>query len=221
MANSVSLTTLVDGPKHYGVKFEGVLDTSNIAATGTLGTAATGATTLGSTTISFTAGGLQPLQGQYVTGTGIPANAYIVSFTTTTAILNVPATATGASLTFTLVAGNVVIADPAIVSNIDPALGTKPTRFTLNKITQYNIEDLLSVNLFWDATTPVRIEELVGRGKANYQMVGGIKNTAGTYDANGNFTGAAGFTGRVVANTEGWSAGILSFSLVLEFKKSL
>jgi hypothetical protein len=220
MANSSTIQVLEDGPKHLVVKFEGVLDTSDIAATGTLGTAATGATTLNSNTISFTAGGLQPMQGQYVTGTGIPAGAYIVSFNTTTAVLSAVATATGASLTFTLVAGAIVIADPALVSYIDPAKEAKATRFVLNKLI-HNVEDLLSVNLFWDATVPVRIEEIVGRGKADYQRFGGIKNNAGTYDTGGNFTGNAGFTGRVVATTQGWSTGILSFSLILEFKKSL
>ena len=117
-------------------------------------------------------------------------------------------------------AGQIVIADPALVSPIDPAIGVQPTRFVLNKLI-HNVEDLLSVNLFWDATVPVRIEELVGRGKADYHRFGGLKNNAGTYDSGGNFTGAAGFTGRVVATTEGWSSGILSFSLILEFKKSV
>ena len=171
MANSVTNTVLVDGPRNYVVKFEGVLDTSNIAAGGTLGTAATGSTTNGSKVISYTAGGLQPVQGQYVTGTNIPANAYIVSWTTTTATLNVACTGTTGSLTFTLVSGQIVVADPALMSPIDPATGMLATRLVLKK-TIFNIEDLLSVNLFWDATAPIRIEELVGRGKGELLATG-------------------------------------------------
>ena len=149
MANSVTSTILVDGPKHCVVRFEGVLDTSDLAST--------------------------------------------------------------------------TVVDPATLSPIDPATGALPTRLTLQKITQYTIEDLLSVNLFWDATTPVRLEELVGRGKADYHRFGGIKNTAGTYASSGVFTPAAGFTGKVTATTQGWGAGTspLSFALVLEFTKSL
>jgi len=66
------------------------------------GQAATGgATTLASTSISFTAVTTAPSPGQLVSGTGIPANTYVVSATTTTAVLSQAATATGSSLTFT------------------------------------------------------------------------------------------------------------------------
>lgn len=221
MANSVTTTVLEDGARNFIIKFEGVLDTSDVAATGTLGTAASGVTTLGSRVITFTAGGLAPLQGQYVTGTGIPAGAYITSVDSTTQVtLNVPATASGTGLTFTLVAGQIVIADPAMVSTIDPRTGALPSTFVLKAIPQYSIEDLLTVNLFWDATAPVRIEELAGREDSYYEYFGGLKNMAGTYNSLGIFTPATGFTGRVTATTQGWGAGTtLSFSLILHFTK--
>ena len=206
MANTVTSQLLVDGPRNCVVKFEGIMDTSDLAATGTLGTAATGATTINTPNITFTAGGLAPMVGQYVTGTGIPAGTYLKSFTTTTAILSANATATGSSLTFTLTAGNIVLVDPAALSAIWES--QTATRLVIRKII-HNIEDLLTVNLFWDATTPVRIEELAGRGKGDYHCFGGLVNNAGT-----------GVTGKILYSTQGWSAGaVLSFNVILEMQK--
>lgn len=206
--NVVSTQLLQDGPRNVIVKFEGVLDTSDISATGTLGAASSGATTLGSTTISFTAGGLLPVIGQYVTGTGIPAGAYIISFTTTTAVISAAATATGSSLTFTLTAGQIVVVDPAMLSQIDAWQNRNAAKLAIKKIT-YNVEDTLSVNLFWDATTPVRIEEIVGRGKMDFIRSQPLQNNGG-----------AGVTGKITATTQGWAASaIVSFSLILELIK--
>ena len=113
MANVVNTQIIMDGNRNAVVKVTGVLDTSNVAASGTLGTASSGVTTLNSKTITFTAGGLTPIVGQGVTGTGIPAGAYVASVTSTTAVvLNVAATANGSSLTFSLVAGSIIIIDP-------------------------------------------------------------------------------------------------------------
>lgn len=107
-----------------------------------------------------------------------------------------------------------VVIDPSTLSTID-GRGTPPTKLRIDKII-HNIEDQLSVNLFWDATTPVRIEELVGRGKQDHYHWGGLKNNAGTYNADGSFTPAAGFTGKITATTQGWSASaVLSFSIIL------
>ena len=212
MANSTTTQIIMDGEKNVVVKFEGVIDTSDLAATGTLGAGASGVTTINSPIITFTAGGLAPVRGQLVTGTGIPAKAYIVSVDSTTQVtLNTNATASGTGLTFTLVAGAIVVADPAILADIDPRTGTKASKLRLDKVT-YSIEDLLSVNLFWDATAAVRIEELIGRGKMDHKRnFGGLINNAGT-----------GINGRITATTQGWSASaVLSFSLVLEFTKQL
>lgn len=208
MANSVTTQLLQDGPRNVIVKFEGVLDTSDLAATGTLGTAATGATTSGSPNITFTAGGLTPVQGQFVTGTGIPSGTYIVSFTTTTAVLSANATATNTGLTFTLTAGNIVVVDPSALSILDYFQNRYATKLAIKKIT-YNVEDNLSINLFWDATTPVRIEEIVGRGKMDHMKSQPLQNNAGT-----------GVTGRILAASQGWAAsGVLSFSMIIELIK--
>lgn len=134
MANSVTTQLLVDGPRNVVVKFEGILDTSD----------------LGSTTV----------------------------------------------------------VDPAVLSDIIP--GTKASKLRIDKVT-YNIEDTLAVNLFWDATSPVRIEALEGRGKMDHHRFAGLQNNAGS-----------GITGKITATTQGWSSSaILSFSLVIELVKQL
>lgn len=133
MANSVTIQLLEDGPRNVVVKFEGVLDTSDLAST-------------------------------------------------------------------------VVIA-PATLSPID-SFGNPPAQLRIDSV-QYTVEDLLSVNLFWDATTPVRIEEFVGRGVQKPFYFGGLTNNAG-----------AGKTGKITATTQGWVAGaVLSFTLIIKMVK--
>jgi hypothetical protein len=212
MANTTSIQILEDGPRNVIIKVEGVLDTSDVAATGTLGASASGATTINSPNITFTAGGLAPLVGQYVTGTGIPAGTYLVSSTATTGVLSANATATGSGLTFTLVAGNIVILDPAMLSQIDYATNLNCKKLAIRSIL-YNVEDLLSVNLFWangaaDAGTAQRIEELVGRGKQEYFKLQPIQNTLTTT------------TGRLLLATQGWaSTTTLSFDFYMSLMK--
>ena len=135
MANATSVQVLIDGPRNTVIKYEGVLDTSDVSY--------------------------------------------------------------------------VVILDPATSSPMFPENGRKASTFRLMEV-QFIIEDGLAVNLFWDATTPRRIEQLVGRGKGCYDDFGGLKNNA---------TGDAGYTGKVGVSTQGWSAGTLSFSVILEFVK--
>jgi len=102
-----------------------------------------------------------------------------------------------------------VVVDPAVQSSVDPTGSNylKATKYKLDRII-HNIEDGLSVNLFWDATTPVRIEELTGRAKVDYRDFGGLQNNAG----------ATGFTGKITYTTEGW-VGIKSFSVILYLTK--
>jgi len=102
-----------------------------------------------------------------------------------------------------------VVVDPAAQSSVDPTGSNylKATKYKLDKII-HNIEDGLSVNFFWDATTPVRIEELTGRAKVDYRDFGGLQNNAA----------ALGFTGKITYTTEGWS-GIKSFSVILYLTK--
>jgi hypothetical protein len=219
MANSATTQVILDGPRHTVIKFEGILDTSDIAAAGTLGTV--GVTTSASNIISFTAGALAPLVGQYVTaasgtGTGLPANTYITAIISTTSVaLNNNVTTGGTGWTFTLVAGAVVVADPALLAAIDNATKTPAGHFGIERI-DINIEDLLSINLFWEATANVRIEELVGRGKMDYIKYGNV-NSSTLY---GGFP--AGATGRIVATSQGWSASaILSFSVTIKLIKQI
>jgi hypothetical protein len=116
--------------------------------------------------------------------------------------------------------GSTTVLDPATLSAMNgESTGPKATKLRINKL-MFNVEDTLSVNLFWDATTPVLIEELVGRGKMDYKHFGGLKNNAGTYDTQGIFTPAAGFTGKITATTQGWgAASTLSFTMILECVK--
>lgn len=90
------------------------------------------------------------------------------------------------------------------------ALGGRPnqsaTKLAIDKIT-YNVEDGLSVNLFWEgASVDTRIEELTGRGCMKYFHFGGLPNNA------------ASPTGSIKASTQGW-AGTLSFSVIIEMHK--
>jgi hypothetical protein len=134
MANSTSIKLLQDGPRNVTVKFEGVLDTSDLTST--------------------------------------------------------------------------VVLDPSTLSDMD-IWGVKSTKLSIKHI-QYSIEDGLSVNLFWDATTPIRIEELVGRGELKHYKYGRLSPLPAE-------SGAAGYTGKITATTQGWAASaILSFSIILE-----
>ena len=104
-----------------------------------------------------------------------------------------------------------VVVDPATLSQID-SFGNPATQLRIDHVL-FNIEDSLSVNLFWDATTPVRIEQLVGRGTVDYAWFGGLPNNSG-----------AGKTGKITATTSNTGAAIsatniLSFSLIIKMVK--
>lgn len=133
MANSVTTQIIIDGSRNCTVKFEGVLDTSDVAS--------------------------------------------------------------------------MTVVDPALLAGIDQSGTLKATSLRVNKI-WHNVEDGLSVNLFWDATTPQRIEELTGRSNPCYEVFGGLVSNAG-----------AGKTGKITATTEGWT-GIKSFSVILDLIKA-
>lgn len=101
-----------------------------------------------------------------------------------------------------------LIIDVSALSSMGDLLGA-PTRVNIKRII-YDIEDTLTVNLFWDATTDVSIWRLVGRGEIDVKAAGGLKNNAG-----------AGITGDVSFTTQGWSAGaILAASFTIECVKS-
>lgn len=68
------------------------------------------------------------------------------------------------------------------------------SRVSIERIV-YDVEDTLTVNLYWDATADVPIARLVGRGEIDQTKFGGMPNNAG-----------AGITGKVQYDTQGWSA---------------
>ena len=109
-----------------------------------------------------------------------------------------------------------LVIDPALQSSVDPTGSNylKASSYRISKII-HNIEDGLSVNLFWDATSQVRIEELTGRAKVDYRDFGGLQLKGSTGTAN---TAPAGATGKINYTTEGWS-GIKSFSVILYLTK--
>lgn len=102
------------------------------------------------------------------------------------------------------------IIDPALLAGIDNTGTIKAAKFRILEL-NYNIEDLLTAILTWDATTPVVFDSgLAGRGKIEGKRYGGLTNNAAT----------AGRTGKLLLTTQGWTAGaILSFTLVFEIIK--
>ena len=100
------------------------------------------------------------------------------------------------------------VIDPAVQAGIDNTGALKAKHYRIKKIL-HNVEDGLETRIWWDATAPVRIEALTGRGKLDYEEFGGLQDNSG-----------AGSTGKICLTTEGWATGkVLSFSLTLELVK--
>jgi hypothetical protein len=100
--------------------------------------------------------------------------------------------------------------DPATLSDIGPFAGRKATQLRVKKVI-FDIEDTLDVNFYWDATTPLIFEELVGRGINDYRDAGGLQNNAG-----------AGKTGKILIETQGWATGaILQATLTIYMGKQV
>lgn len=73
---------------------------------------------------------------------------------------------------------------------------------------EYDIEDSLAVNLWWDATSDQLAVSLVGRGELEFNPA--MQNNAG-----------AGKTGKLQYSTTGWAASaVLSFNVTLYCKKA-
>ena len=89
------------------------------------------------------------------------------------------------------------------VSSYDPA----PTKVRVDKI-QYSIAGALQVLLDWDATTDVTFAVLSGQGELEACKFGGLQNNAG-----------AGVTGDIYLTTLGYSAGTVSYTVLLEMTK--
>jgi hypothetical protein len=105
--------------------------------------------------------------------------------------------------------GNTTVADPALLVGVDNTGQLKAATFRIVGM-NFDVEDGLAVNLYWDAATPVLIDSLVGRGALppSYQAYGGLTNNAAL----------PGKTGKIIMNTQGW-AGILSFNFIVELVK--
>jgi hypothetical protein len=82
-----------------------------------------------------------------------------------------------------------------------------PTQLRIDHI-DYSVSDQLELRLRWDATTPVDIMPLAGRGRMSFWNFGGLQNNAG-----------AGKTGKILLSTVGYASGIQVFSLILEMAK--
>jgi len=83
----------------------------------------------------------------------------------------------------------------------------KPNAVCIHHI-DYSISDQLEVQLSWDASTPVVIMPLAGRGRLMFKDFGGLQNNSG-----------AGKTGNITILTTGWTSGTQIFSVVLEMVK--
>ena len=100
------------------------------------------------------------------------------------------------------------IVDPSLLAGMDNTGSVKALGLIVDRV-QFSVEDLLELRLAWDATTPVRLLELAGRGTDKVERFGGLTNTAG-----------AGRTGKILLSTQGWVASaVLSFTLILTLKK--
>jgi hypothetical protein len=97
---------------------------------------------------------------------------------------------------------SMTLVDPALLANMDSQNQVKAKHLRLYTL-HYIVEDGLEVRLAWDATTPVRIAQLTGRGRECYKHFDGLPDPV-----------AAGSTGKVLLSTEGWS-GVKSFTLVV------
>lgn len=214
MANITTHQLLVDGPRNVVIKLSGIVDTSDVAATGTIG--ASGFTTsTGSYTVTFVAGALAPTVGQFLTfgdaAATFVAGTYVTSIISATSItVSNPALKinAAAAVTITGTAGAVVLLDPAKLTALDHN-GTLATRLVIDHI-DYNVEPLLTVNLYWEATANTLIQSLVNSGdEIDYKKVGGAWNNAG-----------AGITGKILYTTQGWSASaVLSYTAILHCRK--
>ena len=94
---------------------------------------------------------------------------------------------------------------------VDPAsFNPKPTAFRIDHL-DYSISDPLEVRLQWDATTPIDILPIAGRGRMSFWNFGGLQNNAPSP------------TGRIALSTAGYNTTIgttpLVFSVVLELVK--
>jgi len=185
------------------MKVVGILDTADIPL-------ASGAKTVGITNGSPTATiatTTDIVQGQRVTGTGIPANTYITAVSAGVGFtMSQNATATNATASLTL--GGAVLFDPAVLSKVDDFGTGLATQGRVNRVV-FTVEPALECRIYWDATAPVLMTDSTGAAHQELDKFGGLQNNAG-----------AGKNGMIILVTQGWAtSAILSFTIVLEIVK--
>ena len=205
MANTLSFQVLEDGPRNCIVKVVGIIDSADIVAS-----VITAGITNGLATVTFAATSTL-VQGQRVTGTGIPANTYITAITAGVGFtMSQIATATNAAASLT--AGSAVLFDPAVMSKVDDFGTGLATKCRIDRLV-FTVESGLECRLYWDATAPVIITDISGAAHQELAKFGGLQNQAVT-------TAAAGSNGMITLSTQGWSIGQnLSFNILLELVK--
>jgi len=136
------------------------------------------------------------------------SNIQIISDGPKTTILKLTGNANTADFT------SATLVDPAARSTVDPTGSNylKAGWYTIEKII-HNIEDGIVVNLVWDDSSGTTvIEQLAGRGKADYRNLGGLPNPKNT-----------GWTGKILWSTSTetgtWTSSGYSFSVILELTK--
>lgn len=112
-------------------------------------------------------------------------------------------------LTGTLDTADVTATALVTLANLHPVdtAGTAPTRLIVDKIT-YDVETPISLNLAWDATTDVTFATLTTVGVIDAKPYGGLYNTEAT-----------GVTGNIMYSTQGYAAGTVTFTAILECRK--
>lgn len=104
------------------------------------------------------------------------------------------------------------LALPANFWGIDNSGNVKAAAFGLRGL-QYNVQDVLIVELYWDGTTPILLDSYTGRGKYETTKFGPLYPPAASKAANG-------LTGGLGIATLGWATGaILTCSMTLELVK--
>lgn len=73
---------------------------------------------------------------------------------------------------------NTVLVDPATLSDMGPFAGLKAGNLRVKKVI-FSLDDAISMNLSWDATTPVEFDSLEGRDTHDYRDAGGLQNNSG------------------------------------------
>ena len=114
-----------------------------------------------------------------------------------------------AKLTGKLDTSNVSLAtllDPALLTSVNTSglNSQKDSTLAIESVT-FDIEDGLVVNFYWDADVDVPIWYFSGRDKMNMEFTGFLQNNAG-----------AGKTGKILYDTNGWTSGTKSFSMVIQ-----